>query len=680
MSTGLDRNAKDTHRTLRNWQRGKNGDATGSVKVVAPLSNTGSQIQLNLLSTGGLANSSGSLTLKLIDTSLVLSASGVGVNLATNSGLQISSGVKLLVDASGSGLSLGASGLKYTSPLTTKGDVLAFSTVPARLPVGTNGQVLTADSTQTTGVKWAAGGGGASSTGLADTVQLSDGSGGFETASFPWIIHGVDGTIFAASVPTSGVPTWQYNGILSTAGGAILTSGGNISTVGGNIDASLGSINGAVYLVQSTVFSLQNDGSGNACIFNADGGSPLMTFLDGAPGFVHLNGGSFYMNTAGGTGGVLFDVEGGLFRLDPSSSIQSDGSGNMTFTATSFIGLPAGSSPLTTKGDLFTHSTADARLGVGANNTFLVADSTQTTGLSWVGLATSSGLQISSGVKLLVDASGSGLSLGTSGLKYTDPTTTKGDISTFSTVPVRRAAGSDGTYLVADSTQTTGLNWQALNTNGGLTTSAIVVGGTTGLGIVSLPALAGHPAAGVDGNIGYNTLNATPQLVVASGQLLSMGGVLQTTLVASSAITNTTTETAFSVPSITIPANTLVAGRVMQFCYSGEYSVTGTPTIHFRTKFGVINLQVPIFTIDAANSNFSIEGQLICLSTGVSGKVGGYAQARINDLFAGAHSGGTTIDTTIANTFTITVQWGVASTSNTITLFDGSFEWKGGGV
>lgn len=40
-------------------------------------------------------------------------------------------------------------------PLTTKGDLYGFSTVPTRVPVGTNGQVLTADSTATNGVAWA---------------------------------------------------------------------------------------------------------------------------------------------------------------------------------------------------------------------------------------------------------------------------------------------------------------------------------------------------------------------------------------------------------------------------------------------------------------------------------------------------------------------------------------------
>jgi hypothetical protein len=47
------------------------------------------------------------------------------------------------------------------TPLTTKGDLFTFSTVDARLGVGTNGQTLVADSTAATGLKWATASSGA---------------------------------------------------------------------------------------------------------------------------------------------------------------------------------------------------------------------------------------------------------------------------------------------------------------------------------------------------------------------------------------------------------------------------------------------------------------------------------------------------------------------------------------
>lgn len=42
------------------------------------------------------------------------------------------------------------------SPLTTKGDLFGYDTADARVPVGTDGQVLTADSSDAQGVTWAA--------------------------------------------------------------------------------------------------------------------------------------------------------------------------------------------------------------------------------------------------------------------------------------------------------------------------------------------------------------------------------------------------------------------------------------------------------------------------------------------------------------------------------------------
>lgn len=147
---------------------------------------------------------------------------------------------------------------------------------------------------------------------------------------------------------------------------------------------------------------------------------------------------------------------------------------------------------------------------------------------------------------------------------------------------------------------------------------------------------------------------------------LSVGALRIVATADSAAVTNTVTETVMA--TLSIPANALTQGRVIEFLAGVIATATNsTDTFRFRVRIGGVAGAVVADTtaIDLANNDTGVlNGQVVVREDGASGSV---VAASLSGLKTTANQtllDATTLDTTAATTLVLTCTQSVANASN----------------
>jgi len=154
----------------------------------------------------------------------------------------------------------------------------------------------------------------------------------------------------------------------------------------------------------------------------------------------------------------------------------------------------------------------------------------------------------------------------------------------------------------------------------------------------------------------------------------TLGGVIFSQT-GNTTVSGTTTETSIignGIGKLTLPADFFVAGKTLRFYVSGFHSSVSNPFITIRILLSGVTLASATLTCGAGtNDGFEIFGNIVCKTTGVTGSI--VCNGRYDEIHSSGGSEGLintsniTVNTTVAQTFNITIEWGTASASNTIT-------------
>lgn len=156
------------------------------------------------------------------------------------------------------------------------------------------------------------------------------------------------------------------------------------------------------------------------------------------------------------------------------------------------------------------------------------------------------------------------------------------------------------------------------------------------------------------------------------------------------AVANTTTETIIF-PDVTIPANYMADGRMLDLAAYGRFSTTATPTIRFRLRWGGVagtvlwdSGTITTATVTAATFGLGLlvqtrangsSGSLFVMGHAIVGSaaapsVGSATGAPAFGIFGSAGDdtpAAVTADLTADKALSLTAQWSAASASNTLT-------------